>query len=115
MKPSLSCRRWLPCFTSRSEGKHILSGALAVLLVASSVALELLDFPPVYWIIDSHALWHIATVPLPLLWWVPRAGFSAGAALPIPSSPIFQTLLMHSGLKENPDGVGPVDNRPFAN
>ena len=63
---------WLPCFTSRSEGRHILSGALAVLLVASSVALELLDFPPLYWIIDSHALWHIATVPLPLLWWVLR-------------------------------------------
>ena len=33
------------------------------------MALELLDFPPIYWIIDSHAIWHFATVPLPLLWY----------------------------------------------
>lgn len=65
----LNCVAWLLWFLlHRSEGRHILSGALAVLLVASSVALELLDFPPLYWVIDSHALWHIATVPLPLLW-----------------------------------------------
>ena len=44
-------------------------GVGAVLLVATSVALELLDFPPIYWIIDSHAIWHFATVPLPLLWY----------------------------------------------
>ncbi|CAG9529983.1 unnamed protein product [Cercopithifilaria johnstoni] len=32
-----------------------------------SVLLEILDFVPIYWIIDSHALFHLATVPLPLL------------------------------------------------
>ena len=54
----------------RRDGPHILYGLGAVLLVASSVALELLDFPPIYWILDSHAIWHFATVPLPLLWYV---------------------------------------------
>ena len=54
----------------RRDGPHILYGVGAVLLVASSVALELLDFPPIYWIVDSHAIWHFATVPLPLLWYV---------------------------------------------
>ncbi|VBB27524.1 unnamed protein product [Acanthocheilonema viteae] len=28
---------------------------------------SILDFVPLYWIIDSHALFHLATVPLPLL------------------------------------------------
>uniref|UniRef100_A0A0R3S446 Post-GPI attachment to proteins factor 3 n=1 Tax=Elaeophora elaphi TaxID=1147741 RepID=A0A0R3S446_9BILA len=28
---------------------------------------SVLDFVPLYWIIDSHALFHLATVPLPLL------------------------------------------------
>ncbi|VDK61753.1 unnamed protein product [Onchocerca ochengi] len=32
-----------------------------------SVLLEVLDFVPIYWIIDSHSLFHLATVPLPLL------------------------------------------------
>ena len=53
----------------RTDGRHIMYGVVAVLLVATSVALELLDFPPIYWIIDSHAIWHFATVPLPLLWY----------------------------------------------
>ena len=56
--------------TLRTDGPHIIYGVGAVLLVASSVALELLDFPPIYWILDSHAIWHFATVPLPLLWYV---------------------------------------------
>ncbi|EFO26101.1 hypothetical protein LOAG_02384 [Loa loa] len=32
-----------------------------------SVLLEVLDFAPLYWIIDSHSLFHLSTVPLPLL------------------------------------------------
>jgi len=65
----LNCISWLAWFfLHRRDGPHILYGVGAVLLVASSVALELLDFPPIYWIVDSHAIWHFATVPLPLLW-----------------------------------------------
>ena len=34
-----------------------------------SVVLEIMDFPPVlYSSIDSHALWHLATVPVPFFW-----------------------------------------------
>lgn len=65
----LNCLAWLAWFfIHRHGGSHIKYGVLAVLLVASSVSLELLDFPPIYWLLDSHALWHFATVPLPLLW-----------------------------------------------
>lgn len=31
------------------------------LLIALSTLLELLDFPPILWLIDAHALWHLAT------------------------------------------------------
>uniref|UniRef100_A0A0N4UM27 Post-GPI attachment to proteins factor 3 n=1 Tax=Dracunculus medinensis TaxID=318479 RepID=A0A0N4UM27_DRAME len=26
----------------------------------------ILDFPPLFWLIDAHALFHLATVPLPI-------------------------------------------------
>ncbi|KAH8319946.1 hypothetical protein KR074_009737 [Drosophila pseudoananassae] len=33
-------------------------------LFAMAMCLELLDFPPILWTLDAHALWHLATVPL---------------------------------------------------
>ncbi|EHB12028.1 Post-GPI attachment to proteins factor 3 [Heterocephalus glaber] len=29
--------------------------------------LELLDFPPLFWVLDAHAIWHISTIPLHVL------------------------------------------------
>lgn len=29
--------------------------------------LELIDFPPIYWVFDSHSLWHANTVILTIL------------------------------------------------
>merc|ERR1712059_160345 len=64
-----NCISWLIWFAFHwGDGPHVKKGLFSVLLVASSVALELLDFAPIYWALDSHALWHFATVPLPLLW-----------------------------------------------
>lgn len=31
--------------------------------------LELFDFPPVWLVLDAHALWHLATVPLGFVWY----------------------------------------------
>ncbi|TDG50174.1 hypothetical protein AWZ03_003390 [Drosophila navojoa] len=33
-------------------------------LFAMAMSLELLDFPPIFWILDAHSLWHLATVPI---------------------------------------------------
>ena len=34
-----------------------------------SVVLEIIDFPPVFYsCLDSHALWHLATAPIPFYW-----------------------------------------------
>ena len=41
----------------------------AVVCGSVTVLLELLDFPPLLWVVDAHALWHLSTVPLPLLWY----------------------------------------------
>lgn len=36
---------------------------------AGAALLEVFDFPPLLGALDAHALWHLATVPLSLLWW----------------------------------------------
>jgi len=38
-----------------------------VLLLGLSL-LEMLEFEPLWWTLDAHAVWHAATVPLPCLW-----------------------------------------------
>ncbi|CAI7992339.1 Post-GPI attachment to proteins factor 3 [Geodia barretti] len=42
---------------------------VAVLWGSCTVLLELLDFPPLLWAVDAHALWHLSTAPIPLLWY----------------------------------------------
>lgn len=44
------------------------AGLFAILTFAAT-ALELFDFPPWNRIIDAHALWHLSTSPIVLLWW----------------------------------------------
>ena len=51
------------------DGGHVKRGVAAILMLSLSVLLELLDFPPWLWSVDSHALWHAATVPIPFLWY----------------------------------------------
>lgn len=47
--------------------KQCRSLELLVLLMFAAPALELFDFPPLFRLLDAHALWHCATVPL--TWW----------------------------------------------
>ena len=59
-----------------NDGPHVKKGVIAILLLSASLALELLDFAPIWWTFDSHSLWHLATVPIPLLWFRFAAGDS---------------------------------------
>lgn len=34
-----------------------------------ATSLELLDFPPLFSLLDAHALWHFATIPIGYLWY----------------------------------------------
>lgn len=38
-------------------------------LVNVAMLLEVLDFPPLWYIFDAHALWHAATIPLGVVWY----------------------------------------------
>lgn len=33
------------------------------------MSLELFDFAPLFRLLDAHALWHLATIPLAAAWW----------------------------------------------
>ncbi|XP_032785363.2 post-GPI attachment to proteins factor 3 isoform X2 [Daphnia magna] len=50
---------------------NIAFGACAafVALVAFTTLFEVLDFPPLFWVLDAHALWHLSTAPLAILWY----------------------------------------------
>ncbi|KAI0035028.1 Per1-like protein [Vararia minispora EC-137] len=43
--------------------------ATAVALTTAATCLELFDFPPWMRTVDAHALWHLATAPLAVLWY----------------------------------------------
>jgi hypothetical protein len=58
------------CALNFSYGRtYVWRCAVPVLLTMIFVALELLDFAPWGWTIDAHSLWHLSTVPLPILWY----------------------------------------------
>ena len=40
-----------------------------IILTSLFVNFELFDFSPIFWVIDSHSVWHFLTIPLPLLFY----------------------------------------------
>jgi hypothetical protein len=48
---------------------HAGTAAMTVALTTAATALELFDFPPWARMLDAHALWHLATAPLAVLWY----------------------------------------------
>jgi len=51
-------RHWLP---------HVKWIARSILAMDLSILLEVLEFEPILWTFDSHALWHLSTAPLHIL------------------------------------------------
>ncbi|KAH0894470.1 hypothetical protein HID58_056899 [Brassica napus] len=51
--------------------RHPSNWKLLVVVIASGLAmlLEIYDFPPYRGYFDAHSIWHLATVPLTILWW----------------------------------------------
>ncbi|KAI8877089.1 post-GPI attachment to proteins factor 3 precursor [Backusella circina FSU 941] len=44
-------------------------GILSGVGVSLAMCLELFDFPPLWRVFDAHSLWHLATIPLTIIWY----------------------------------------------
>ncbi|KAK2148323.1 hypothetical protein LSH36_502g01026 [Paralvinella palmiformis] len=61
---------WLTwCALNRRKQPHVWRSAVVGLCSSLLLMLELGDFPPLFWVIDAHAIWHAGTIPLPILWY----------------------------------------------
>lgn len=57
------------CFVNWKDRPHVRLAALTILLLNLSMILEIFDFEPFLWSVDSHALWHLATAPIHAFWY----------------------------------------------
>lgn len=63
-------RRFPPSAVSRRYRPDFAQGAaVCVGLTMAAMSLELIDFPAVWRVLDAHALWHAATIPISSLWY----------------------------------------------
>ncbi|GAB5580999.1 post-GPI attachment to proteins factor 3 [Prionailurus iriomotensis] len=59
---------WLAwCLRNQRRLPHVRKCMVVVLLLQGLSLLELLDFPPFFWVLDAHAIWHISTIPVHVL------------------------------------------------
>ncbi len=56
-------------YGTTKRGDWIVTPAIIALLTTLATSLELFDFPPWRRVIDAHSLWHLATVPVVVLWY----------------------------------------------
>lgn len=57
------------CWQNRRTLPYWWKCGLVVLLLHGLALLELLDFPPLLWVLDAHAVWHLSTVPVHFLFY----------------------------------------------
>ncbi|XP_053214023.1 post-GPI attachment to proteins factor 3-like [Panonychus citri] len=53
---------------SQLKDHHIVKCVISILLVNCLLIFEINDFPPIYFILDAHSIWHFGTICLPFLW-----------------------------------------------
>lgn len=57
------------CIYSQKRQGYVWKAFTSIILVGLCLSLEVLDFPPLAWVLDAHSLWHAGTAPLTLLWY----------------------------------------------
>ncbi|MCJ8738156.1 hypothetical protein PDJAM_G00032410 [Pangasius djambal] len=61
---------WLGwCWQNRRTLLYWWKCGVVVVLLHGLALLELLDFPPLFWVLDAHAAWHLGTVPVHFLFY----------------------------------------------
>uniref|UniRef100_G1U8T6 Post-GPI attachment to proteins factor 3 n=1 Tax=Oryctolagus cuniculus TaxID=9986 RepID=G1U8T6_RABIT len=58
---------WLAWCLRNQRLPHVRKCVGVVVLLQGLSLLELLDFPPLFWVLDAHAIWHISTIPVHVL------------------------------------------------
>lgn len=82
---------WLAwCLRNRRRLPHVRKCMVVVVLLQGLSLLELLDFPPLFWVLDAHAIWHISTIPVHVLFfrWVPPPAQCAPSSCPSSPAPL---------------------------
>lgn len=57
------------CWQNRRTLPYWWKCGLVVVLLHGLALLELLDFPPLLWVLDAHAVWHLSTIPVHFLFY----------------------------------------------
>jgi hypothetical protein len=57
------------CLKFYKQRPYVKQCAAFIALVGFTTLFEVLDFPPLFWVFDAHALWHLSTAPLAILWY----------------------------------------------
>lgn len=65
---------------------------VVVVLLQGLSLLELLDFPPLFWVLDAHAIWHISTIPVHTLFF--RSVLRPASGFPFSALPCLLPLLL---------------------
>ncbi|XP_059155699.1 post-GPI attachment to proteins factor 3-like [Physella acuta] len=61
---------WLVwCYYNHRSKPYVWKCAAVIIGLNGLLILEVFDFPPLFWTLDAHALWHAGTVPLNILWY----------------------------------------------
>ncbi|ELU10150.1 hypothetical protein CAPTEDRAFT_219496 [Capitella teleta] len=53
----------------KGQQSYVWKATASILSLNALILLELGDFPPFWWTLDAHALWHLGTVPVIFMWY----------------------------------------------
>jgi hypothetical protein len=59
----------LYCYLNYRGMNYVWRCAFSVLVFDLLMVLEIFDFSPIWWMFDSHGLWHLSTVFIPFFWY----------------------------------------------
>lgn len=80
---------WSVGHLAKGKRSHAKLSLVACLAGFAAASLELLDFSPLLGLLDAHALWHCATIPIILLWYT---FFRQDALYDMGFSPVSKTI-----------------------